>query len=251
MDSKGQFDQAEANYRAVTAATLPDEMTKSQQDADAAKEALDAAQKVYDSRQQLLREGAIARKLVDDAAVSLAQARSQYETALKHLQTFRGPGSAEQAKGAAAQVESARGRYQGAEAQVAYSEVRSPINGVIADRPLYAGEMATAGSPLLTVMDISSVIARVNVPSADANQLHPGSPATIHAPNGDLDGKVTVVSPAVDPQSTTVEIWVEAPNPRGLLKPGAAVQASMLAQTIPNALVVPNAAILSAPGRLH
>jgi len=35
---------------------------------------------------------------------------------------------------------------------------------VIADRPLYAGEMAAPGSPLLTVMDTSRVVARANVP---------------------------------------------------------------------------------------
>jgi RND family efflux transporter MFP subunit len=149
-------------------------------------------------------------------------------------------------KSAEAQVESARGRYESAQAQVTYSEIRSPISGIIADRPIYPGEMAAAGAPLLTVVDVSRVIARVNVSANEAAALHPGDPATIHAPNGDAPGKVTVVSPAVDPQSTTVEVWVEAENPNALLKPGASVQTSILAQTIDNALVIPAEALLPA-----
>ena len=57
-------------------------------------------------------------------------------------------------------------------------------------------------------------------------------------------GKVTVVSPAVDPNSTTVEVWVEAANPGEKLKPGATVHVSILAETIPNAIVIPAAALL-------
>ena len=58
-------------------------------------------------------------------------------------------------------------------------EIRSPIGGVIADRPLYAGEMATPGTPLLTVMDISRVVARVNVPQSQA-ATRQGGPAGTH-----------------------------------------------------------------------
>ncbi|MGA2183588.1 MAG: efflux RND transporter periplasmic adaptor subunit [Bryobacteraceae bacterium] len=245
-DAKGQLDQAESNLRALNTASLPEETAKSQHEVEATKEAFEAAQKVLESRRQLFRDGAMARRLVDEAAVGLAQAKSQYETASKHLQTVQGAGRQEQVKSAEAQVEAARGRYENTQAQLAYSEVRSPIAGMIADRPLYAGEMASAGTPLLTVMDVSRVIARVSVPATDAAALHRGNPATIHTPNGEAAGKVTVVSPAVDPQSTTIEVWVEVENPNGLLKPGAAVQASILAGTVANALVVPTEALLPA-----
>jgi len=245
-DARGQLAQAEANLRTVTAASIPEDLAKAQNDVAAAKEAMDAAQKVLESRQQLYRDGAIARKMADDAAVALAQAKAQYETAAQHLKTLEGPGRQEQVKAAQAQVESARGRLENAQAQLSYAEIRSPIAGIIAERPLYAGEMASAGTPLLTVMDVASVIARVNIAAADAVSLRAGVPATIHAPDADAQGKVTVVSPATDAQSTTIEVWVEAPNSRGTMKPGAAVTASIQAQTIANALVIPVEAILPA-----
>jgi len=151
LDGKGQMEQTQSNLRSVNTASLPEETAKSQHDVEATREALDAARKLLESRQQLFHDGAIARRLVDEAAVALAQAKSQYETASQHLQTVQGAGRQEQVKSAEAQVESARGRFENAQAQLAYSEIRSPIAGMIADRPLYAGEMASAGTPLLTV----------------------------------------------------------------------------------------------------
>ena len=61
-----------------------------------------------------------------------------------------------------------------------------------------------------------------------------------------IAGKITVVSPALDPNSTTVEVWVQLKNPDQRLKPGTSVQVSMLAQTVPDALVIPAAALLTA-----
>ena len=245
-DSKGGVAQAEAAYRNTASATVPDEMVKARQDASAGREALDAAQKVYSSRVELFREGALARKLVDDAAVALAQARSTYETAQAHLESMQQVSRDEEVKSAAGQVESARGRLQAAEAQLGYAEIRSPIPGVIADRPLFAGEMASAGTPLLTVVDISSIIALLHVPQSQAAYLRVGQPATVAADDGSVDahGKVTVVSPAVDPGTTTVEIWVEAPNPGERLRPGGSVHVTIDAGTVSDALVAPLAALL-------
>jgi len=49
---------------------------------------------------------------------------------------------------------------ESAQAQVSYAEIRSPLNGVITDRPLYPGEMTSTGAPMITVMDMSKVVAR-------------------------------------------------------------------------------------------
>ena len=163
-ENKQLYDQAQATQRSTTAAQLPEDINKSQQDVTTAKESMDAAQRVYDSRKQLVEQGALARRLADEAFVTYVQARSQYEVATKHLQALENVSRPEQTKGVEAQTQAAKARYEAAQAQLSYSEVRSPIAGIIADRPLYAGEMAAAGAPLLTVMDVSRVIARANIP---------------------------------------------------------------------------------------
>ena len=245
-ESKGGVDQAESNFRATQGATVPEAVVKAQTDLDAAREARDAAKKVVDSRQQLFKDGALAGKLVDDAQVAYSQANSQFKSADEHLKALQSVAKEEQIKGAAAQVQTAKSHYDSQEAQLAYSRIVSPIGGVISDRPLNAGEMANPGSPLVSVMDISHVIARINVPEADATGVKVGQRVVItQADNSEgIDGKVKVVSPAADANTTTVQVWVDIPNPGEQLKPGTSVHAVIVAEEFKAATVVPAAAIL-------
>jgi multidrug efflux pump subunit AcrA (membrane-fusion protein) len=246
IQAKGVVAQQESNLRATALANIPDQVTKAQTDVASAQQAADAARVVVENRRNLLKEGALARKMVDDAELAYGQAKNQLEAAQEHLRVLNSAGKEEQIKGAQAQVETAQGQLQAAEAQVAYSEVRSPISGVVADRPVNAGEMPPAGAPLATIMDISRVVARVNVPQSQSTAVKVGQTATLTQTGGTemLEGRVTVVSPATDPNSTTVQVWITAPNPGDRFKPGAAVHASIVAETIRNAVVVPASAIL-------
>lgn len=247
QENKGAYNQAQAAYATTTAASLPEEIQKAQLDVQVAREALDAAQKVYDNRQSLFQQGALPRRDLDQASVNLVQARSQYDIAQKHLNSLLAVGKKQELKSAAGQLESAHGKYLGAEAQLSYSEIRSPIDGAVTDRPLYAGEMPASGAPLITVMDLSQMIARMHIPQDEAALLKLGDKATITSSNEKpVTGSVTVVSPALDPNSTTVEIWVQARNPGQRLRPGSNVNVSIVAQTLPDALVVPAAAVLTA-----
>jgi len=247
--SKGEFEQAQAAYETTTVASVPEEVRKAELDAQAAKQNLEAEQKVYAARQDLYKQGALPRKELDAEAVTLTQARNNYEIAQQHLNSLLKTSKAQELRSAQGQLAAAKGKYQGAAAQLSYSEIRSPISGVVTDRPLYPGEMATAGTPLLTVMDLSHVIAKAHIPQAEAALLKVGDTATVSAPGLEdpIPGKVSVVSPALDPNSTTVEVWVDARNPHQELKPGTSVSLSMLAQTIPDALTVPAAAVLTEP----
>ena len=98
---------------------------------------------------------------------------------------------------------------------------------------------------MVSIVDISQVVARANVPVKEATAISVGRPARITGPDGDLAGKVTVVSPAVDPNTTTVEVWVQVPNPGEKLKPGGTVRVSIIAETIQNTIVVPASALLN------
>ena len=248
QENKGSYDQAQAAYATTTASELPQEVQKAQLDAQAAKQLFEAQQEIYSSRQELFQQGAMPRKELDQAGVDLTNAKNQYEIAQQHLDALTKVGKQQTLKSAAGQLESAKGKYLGATAQLSYSEIRSPIDGVIADRSLYPGEMAAAGTPLLTVMDTSHVIARAHIPQPEAALLKVGDQATVSVPGQQdpIEGKITVVSPALDPNSTTVEVWVQVKSADQLLKPGTSVQVSMLAQTIPDALIIPSAALLTA-----
>ncbi|HEV2397559.1 MAG TPA: efflux RND transporter periplasmic adaptor subunit [Candidatus Sulfotelmatobacter sp.] len=249
QDTKGAYDQAQATYETTTAANLPEDVQKAEADLQGAQQLLDAQQKVFESRQQLFEQGALPRKELDQSRVDYTQAKNGYALAKKHLDALMAIGKPQGLKAAAGQLESAKGKYMGAEAQLSYSEIRSPINGVITDRPLYPGEMAAAGTPLITIMDISSVIAKAHIPQSEAAALKVGDIGSMTVPGFDkpIEGRVTVVSPALDPNSTTVEIWFEAKNPKHELKPGTSVQVAITARTVKDALVVPTSAVLTDP----
>jgi len=250
LDNKGAYQQAEAAYSTSVGATLPEESAKAELDVQTAQQELDAQQKLYTSREDLFKQGALPRKDFDAAAVSLAQAKSAYNIARKHLDGLNAVGKQGALKSASGQLTSAKGKLLNSEAQLSYSEVRSPIDGYITDRPLYPGEMASTAAPLLTIMDISQIIAKAHIPQSDALLLHKGDKATISLAGLEtpIAGRVSLISPALDPNSTTVEVWVQAPNAGQQLRPGTTAQIAITAQTVKDALVVPSAALLDAKG---
>jgi HlyD family secretion protein len=244
-ESKSLYDQSQAALQTVTGATVVEDKAKAQTDLESARQVLEAAQKVYDNRAALQKQGALAQRQVDDAKVSLVQAQAAYNTAKQHLDTLNSVGQREQIHAAQAQVEATKAHYENSTVQVGYGKITSPISGIVSDRPVYAGEMPASGMPLLTIVDISSVVARANVTVKDAEFIKVGRPATITGPDGDIAGKVTVVSPAVNPNTTTVEVWVQAPNPDEKLKPGGTVRVAIKAETLQDVTLVSSSAILN------
>src|SRR4029077_14400359 len=133
------------------------------------------------------------------AEVALVQARSQNEQAQKQFADLQRLGKQQALKAAKGSQESAQGHYRAAAAQLSYSEIRSPIDGVVTDRPLYVGDIATANQPILTVMDTSTLVAKAHVPQAEAVLLKVGDAAEIKVPDleDSIKARVSLVSPAL------------------------------------------------------
>jgi multidrug efflux pump subunit AcrA (membrane-fusion protein) len=241
MENKGGFEQAEATYSSATKANLPEEWKKAELDTNAAKQDYEAKQKIFDNRRELYKQGALPQKDLNQAGVDLTQARNNYEVAEQHLAALKAVTKQDQLKSASGQLTAAKGKYMGATAQLGYTEIRSPIDGVISDRPVFAGETPASGVPLITVIDNSQVVARAHVPQEQAARIKLGDPAEITAPGEEkpFPGKVTIVSPATDPNSTTIEIWVQAPNPEGTLRVGTSVRLSIAVAKIKDTIVIP------------
>ncbi len=247
VETQGLYAQAQASYQTTVSASLPQELQKAEADLAEAKQTLDVEQKIYDSRQNLYQQGALPRKDAEHEAVVLIQAKNQYAAALKHRNDLQAVGKQQEIKSAEGQLTAAKGKNLATEAQLSYSEIRSPIDGVVTERPLYPGEMPAAGVPLITVMDLSRVVARAHIPQEAAAALKLGDEASLTVPGMDekVPAKVTMIGSALDPNSTTVEVWTEAKNPDQDLRPGSAVHVSIVADTQPNALVIPAAAMLT------
>src|ERR1039457_6958351 len=245
-NAKSQVSQAELNLHTVEMATVPEAVVKAETDVRSDSQQLDSAQKLLDSQTELFRQGALAGRRVEEARVGFASAKAQLQAAQEHLRVLNSVGKVDQISTARAQVQTANAQLQAAQAQLGYAEIHSPRSGVVTDRPIYEGEMAVPGTPLITVVDISRVVARVNIPQSQGNLIKVGQPAeVIQADSGQqVPGKVIVVSPATDANSTTLQVWVQAENPGERLKPGSSVHVKVITEQFKNATTVPAAAIL-------
>jgi HlyD family secretion protein len=246
LDSKGAVTQAQANLRATTEATIPEELKKAEGEVADTKAASDVATRTAQERKKLFEQGALSGRDADAAYASEVQAQSAYEQALKHLDAVKKTTGLTNKDAAEGQLASARGRLESAQAMEEFANLRSPVDGVVTDRPLFPGETAQAGSTVITVMDTSSLLAKVHLAQSSAQKLQLGHRAEITVPGIDAPVKATVslISPALDPGSTTVEVWLKLPNKQGLLKVGTPVHTVILGETIKEAMQVPAAAIV-------
>jgi HlyD family secretion protein len=245
MDNQGAYTAAQGAYAAATQSTVPEEQTRARLDLEQAKATLDLDNSILQSRKQLLAEGAIPGRDVDTARTTALQAQAAYDLAKLKYEALSKVGTNASLELAKGQLASAKGKYLGAEAQLSYTNIRTPISGIVTDRPLFPGETAAVGTPVVTVMDTSTLIAKLHIAQAQAQQLSVGSSASVSVPGVDepLEAKVSLISPALDPGSTTVEVWVRVVNSTGKLKAGTTAHVTLKGRTAQNALLIPTEAV--------
>jgi HlyD family secretion protein len=247
LDNRGSYAAAEANFQQATGAQIPEDVQKAELDVAQAKANLDLNKSIVNGRKQLFSEGAIAGRDLDTAQAALVEAQATYDTASQHLQSVQKIGRASADKAAEGQLNSAKGKYQNAEAMASYASLRSPIDGVVTDRSLFAGEMAAPGIPLITVMDTSSLLAKLHLAQAATFGMKVGDKAkvTISGMQEPVEGTISFISPALDPGSTTVEVWVLLKNSDGKLKAGTPAHVAITGRTVHDALIVPTGSLLT------
>ena len=245
-ESRGSLEQAQAAYQTAMLATIPEDVRKAQLEVSQTRQNLAAQEAMLNSRKTLFAEGAIPKKDLDAEQVAYVQAKAANDIAEQHLQSVQKVSEATAKQTAQAQLTTAKGHYAGAAAQLQFTEIRSPISGVVTERNFYSGETPASGTPLITVMDTSQIIAKAHVPQDAAQQMKIGDEVDVTPAGQDkgVTGKVTIISPALDPNSTTVEVWVTLPNKAGALKPGSAARISVVTHTIKQALAVPEKAVV-------
>ncbi|HTN86231.1 MAG TPA: efflux RND transporter periplasmic adaptor subunit, partial [Sorangium sp.] len=117
----------------------------------------------------------------------------------------------------------AHARLATAQQQLGKTRIASPLAGVVSDRPVNAGDVVQPGTPLVTVIDPSSMRLEAAVPSDQAPDIELGAPVrfTISGyPGRTFNGVVQRVNPAVDPTTRQVLIFVKIPNASSRLVAG-------------------------------
>ena len=146
---------------------------------------------------------------------------------------------------AQSQLAAARARASTARAQLADTTVRAPISGVVSDKAVNTGDVVTTGTALYTIIDPSSMRLEASVPSERIGELRVGLPVqfTVRGYEGQtFSGRIERISPAADPATRQVPIFVAIPNAGGRLIAGLFAEGRVETQ-VRRALVVPGTAL--------
>ena len=123
----------------------------------------------------------------------------------------------------------------------------APLAGEVVERLCSPGQLLQAGgTQCFTLSNMSSVWVLVNIYQNDVAYVHVGDDVTIdnEAYPGVVRGKIQFIAPALDPTTRTVQARIEASNPGERLKNNMYVTAEVRAGVIPNAIAIPDAALL-------
>jgi len=132
-----------------------------------------------------------------------------------------------------------------------FTRIEAPFAGVVTSRSTQIGQLVTAGTaasqPLFTVSDVSRVRIYVRVPQSSSGQIKPGLHVTLtlpEFPGRNFDAVLTRAAEAVDQQSGTELVELQAANPDGALKPGAYAQVRFPISGTANAVTLPASAVI-------
>ncbi len=133
-----------------------------------------------------------------------------------------------------------------AQRQLDFTAIKAPIAGTIVNRLVRLGDQVSPGQHLFDIIDFNSIVARVYVPEKRLPSLEVGKPARISAQSlGErvFEGSIKRIAPVVDSKSGTVKVTL-AVKTEGVLLPGMFVDAEIVVDHRPEALLITKRAIV-------
>ena len=190
-------------------------------DRAAAESDLANAQWTLEQNAQLLKAGAIAQQVYNNSQQAVVSARARLAAAEARL---RATGNQERD-----------------------TRVVAPAAGIVSKRLVESGEHVSKGTPLFTLVRNYTLELAAAVPSRQANALRAGQVVHFVADGRRFDGRVARVSPTIDPATRAVTVYVQVPNPGGVLRGGTFATGRVVSRTLHDVLAVPTAALRQSP----
>ena len=220
-DVQEQVNQAQANLEVNKATVI-------QRESD-----LKVAQTTLDRTQAAFEHGLMAKQNLEDT-------QARYNSALAQVSVAK------------SQVIQTQARIDELKITLGNTNIVSPVDGFVGKRNLDPGAFAGANTPIISVVDLSTVRLVANLVEKDFKRVEPGVQAKVEVdafPGETFTGRVSRVAPVFDPATRTAAMEIEVPNPGFRLKPGMYARVQLTAERRENALVVPRAAIVDLEGQ--
>ena len=215
-------------------------------DVAAARANYELAEKNLQRAVKLIESGDVSRSAYDQQKAQRDALREIYQAALA------------QARQNLAAVAVARSNVANAQSQVdlarralAYTVVRSPIDGYVADRPVDLGEYVTTTTKVATIVRTNPLRMRIDIPEQSIPEVKAGESVSLTTsawPDRSFSGRIARVSPNVTPTSRTLTVEAEVENSSGALKPGQFATVRILLPRSEPAILVPARAVHTESG---
>jgi membrane fusion protein (multidrug efflux system) len=195
---------------------------------------LDDAEQKYRRGKSLLDQGLLPRESFDETEARYKSARAAYDLAVQSVQHLR------------AQLQEYKVLLSLAEKKLNDSVIRAPFAGQIKERVVTQGQYLRVQTPVIIIVNVDPLRARLKVPEKMAGWIRVGQPVAIAVeayPKERFSGKLWRINPSVDQQTRSFEAEALINNPSGLLKPGFFVKASIPSDKIEQGLFVPQSAL--------
>ena len=240
------LDEAKLNLQTLQKSTIPAAVAQNRKDLQDAQAAVDNAAALVGRRKSLYDRGGIALKDLQDAELTLANARNSLQLAEKSISLRQTAISPLDTQTSQVKINQAQDRIKTLDAQISLGTIRAPLTGFVIDQTQFQGEYATNGGKLLTITDTSSVVVKANFPDTLIPDIRVGDAVTVFPadiPGEQMGGKVSLISRSTDVQNRSVEVWINLGNGAGRLRINSAAEIHIATKTQNAALVVPIAAV--------
>jgi len=139
--------------------------------------------------------------------------------------------------------------YNNAKIQLSKLKITAPFDGLIVDLPYYTpGTRVDANQKMVRIMDYRKLYMEVNLPGKELGRIKLHQPVRVmnySLPDDTLHGRISQVSPALDPDTRSFKASIYIDNPDWLLRPGMFVKAEIIVASKDSAVVIPKDVILS------
>jgi len=193
----------------------------------------DADQK-YTRAQEMFRDKLISQQQLDEGASRYQSTKATYTVALQEVDRLK------------ALLVSSEASEKLAEKKLNDATIRAPYRGAIKTRNVHPGEYMRVQSPVMVLVRMDRLRARLAVPERWAGWVKDGATIDLHVeafPGETFHGKISRINPAVAQDSRTFETEALLVNLDGRLKPGFFVQASIPSEKEEKTIFLPERAV--------
>jgi len=190
-----------------------------------------------------------------DAALNeaeVAQARAEFDLARSNLKrtedlaskSFISSSAQDQAESS---LQVAEAKLKLVEARLAKMRIVAPFDGVVGIRNVSVGDYVKDGAELINIEDIGTLKVDFRLPERYFTQLKAGLPVEVSAdalPGARYLGSVDAINPRIDASGRSLEVRAKLGNTDGRLRPGMFARVRVLLGDRPNALMVPEEAVV-------